>query len=198
MRTLVPLLLMHNTTAISKCHGASSKLPAAQCEAWQDLFDSTGGHSWTVCAGGRLDPCGACEFCDSAGTNIVAIRLQYNNLRGTLPASIANFDALKAFDAGAGRGITNHLHGTIPSSIVGRWKQLALFNVEGNAFSGPLPAYDWQRMNSTDPGLGCNLLDAYDGGSNAFSCPWPPGVVGNCMKYGERGGALITAADCKP
>ena len=35
----------------------SSDLSAAGCNAWVDLFDSTGGTGWTYCSQYRLDPC---------------------------------------------------------------------------------------------------------------------------------------------
>ena len=38
----------------------SSDLSAAGCNAWVDLFDSTGGAGWTQCSQYRLDPC-ACN-----------------------------------------------------------------------------------------------------------------------------------------
>ena len=41
------------------CTGNSTKLPQAQCEAWIDLYDSTGGDNWAgnAAACTRTDPC---------------------------------------------------------------------------------------------------------------------------------------------
>ena len=65
-------------TAASQCSGTtspyckeggdpgcstSSDLSATGCNAWVDLFDSTGGAGWTLCSQYRLDPC-ACNTHD--------------------------------------------------------------------------------------------------------------------------------------
>ena len=45
--------------AVAACTGNSTKLPQAQCEAWIDLYDSTGGDNWAgnAAACTRTDPC---------------------------------------------------------------------------------------------------------------------------------------------
>ena len=45
----------------SQCTGISMGLAEAECDAWVDLYDGTGGNTtWTHCSGNRLDPC-ACS-----------------------------------------------------------------------------------------------------------------------------------------
>ena len=39
------------------CTGNSTGLPAAECSAWLDMYDKTGGPSWRYCSSNRLDPC---------------------------------------------------------------------------------------------------------------------------------------------
>ena len=54
----------------SQCTGSQSAgLAPAECDAWVDLYDATGGKNWTRgCSGNRLDPC-AC----SAGQYIFVV-----------------------------------------------------------------------------------------------------------------------------
>ena len=67
------------------CTGSSMKLPANQCAAWQDLFDSTQGNAWRFCNKSRTDPC-SCRggnsnhpgvigppVCDSANTTVTTM-----------------------------------------------------------------------------------------------------------------------------
>jgi hypothetical protein len=44
----------------TNCTGGpmSANLPLEECEAWQDLFDATGGSGWSNCKASRTDPCG--------------------------------------------------------------------------------------------------------------------------------------------
>jgi len=70
--------------AAAACTGSSTKLPAAQCAAWQAFHDSTGGDGWDSCSSKRNDPC-SCNIgdgdddafnagiCNKAGTAIVAM-----------------------------------------------------------------------------------------------------------------------------
>ena len=50
------------TVPASQCTGSSSTaLANAQCAAWVEFYDATGGNTtWTRCSGNRLDPC-ACN-----------------------------------------------------------------------------------------------------------------------------------------
>ena len=84
-----------SSSSYGACAGNSSSLVSADCEAWQDLFDATGGSSsWIACQDLRLDPC-ACltnqgqVVCGGDGSHLTAINLQANGLTGSLPASLA-------------------------------------------------------------------------------------------------------------
>ena len=50
----------------SQCTGSSSTgLADAECDAWVDLYDGTGGQNWRYCSDNRLDPC-ACVTCSGS------------------------------------------------------------------------------------------------------------------------------------
>ena len=47
----------------SQCTGSQSAgLAPAECDAWVEFYDATGGKNWQYCSGNRLDPC-ACDCC---------------------------------------------------------------------------------------------------------------------------------------
>lgn len=54
-----------------KC-STSSDLTAAGCNAWVDLFDSTGGAGWNRCSQYRLDPC-ACDSVKCEYSHIISL-----------------------------------------------------------------------------------------------------------------------------
>jgi hypothetical protein len=76
---------------------------------------------------------------------------------------------------------------------------LTYFNVVINNLHGQLPALPYDKMPKEPGHTGCYLLgDSEQGGTNAFECPWPQHVVGNCYKYGRNGRlVLITEEDCR-
>jgi hypothetical protein len=86
----------------------------------------------------------------------------------------------------------NDFTGTIPASY-SAWTKLTAFWVEGNSFSGALPALPWHQMPFGYPVTGCYLQPG-----NAFSCPLPLGAVEYCRAYNPRGFRNISAADCFP
>ena len=61
------------------CTGGSTRLPAAQCAAWQAFYDALSGDGWTSCTGMRTDPCsclgsgGNQPVCNTAGTAVVQV-----------------------------------------------------------------------------------------------------------------------------
>ena len=175
------------------CTGNSTKLPADQCAAWQEFYDSTGGDNWTnegrQCT--RNDPCDihcyqtAALVCNKARTTVLLIDLGSSNLVGTIPASVGAWVDLIGFDVH-----DNQLTGPVPATAT-NWKNLQRgffnqFSVLGNKLTGPLPDLDFDKMT-----FGCVLL--HDQPTNNFSCPWPKGVTTNCHK--DPGG-YVTDADC--
>ena len=142
--------------AAAGCSGESSAIYDWECEAWQELFDATGGENWTQCSKLRDDPC-ACDggegdvcapglgqhdmrygvCCDAvadAGRGITRIVLHGANMTGELPDNLDRFSELVVFDVDH-----NRLTGKIPQKLPAR---LGAFYVGGytNRLAGPLPA----------------------------------------------------------
>jgi hypothetical protein len=63
----------------TNCTGSSISLAPAQCNAWIDLYEATGGALWTYCAELKTDPCkctghkGEYDVCNSDGTAVQAM-----------------------------------------------------------------------------------------------------------------------------
>jgi hypothetical protein len=98
LRALLLTLIAFSQAGNVSCSGSSAGLSRADCTAWLDLFDSTGGKNWTHCSSQRTDPC-SCEELGHAvkctGDRITSIRLNNNSLAGPLNASIAGLAALE-------------------------------------------------------------------------------------------------------
>ena len=66
-----PYALICNGSSL--CTGSSAGLAPAECDAWIQLYDSTGGSDWSSCSGHRSDPCSCSQsasypkgvWCDS-------------------------------------------------------------------------------------------------------------------------------------
>jgi hypothetical protein len=130
------------------CSGASADLLAAECNAWQDLYDSTDGVNWNYCSINRLDPCGcgavgASYGCACSNGRITAMKLFNANLKGTLPKSL------------------------------GELSQLATLDLRKNKLTGLIPNLPFSQYAD---GSGCHLqTNGKDVPiSNKFWCPLPP------------------------
>jgi hypothetical protein len=80
------------------CMGESADLAALECAAWQDLYDATDGPKWSHCSDARSDPC-SCSYGDNGqvdctGGHITTLHLLENNLRGTIPSSLAKLSQM--------------------------------------------------------------------------------------------------------
>jgi Leucine-rich repeat (LRR) protein len=117
----------------------SSSEVRAQTLALMDLFNATGGASWTNSGNWSLasEVCSSSPWygvtCDGAG-NVTALRLDGNNLVGHLPSSIGNLTALVSLDLAS-----NHLRGPIPSSL-GALSGLQNVSLATNQLTGPIPS----------------------------------------------------------
>jgi len=137
------------------CNGTSAGLLTQDCNAWQDLFDSTSGIAWVACTALRTDPCSclaangevACgaelsadDGITPAVLRIMGLGLQVNGLNGTLPSSLADMTALTDLQLeGNHVGLpgAGGLGGLLPSDLP--FEQYVGCGLEGNTFICPLP-----------------------------------------------------------
>jgi hypothetical protein len=123
---------------LGACTGSSSDLNKVSCAAWKDFAKATDITGWKACSGARLDPC-ACKFVGGVGGvtcadgNITELRLFENNLKGTIPSSLASLTELTMLGLDG-----NNLKGTIPSSLASLTK-LGYLILDDNALTGLVP-----------------------------------------------------------
>ncbi|MCP4349294.1 MAG: hypothetical protein GY795_27755 [Desulfobacterales bacterium] len=152
-----------------------------------DLYNYTNGDNWENKEfNGWKEPLPSDDFampgtecawmgitCNSEGNSTIEISMFNNQLTGTLPVSIGNFENLTLLDLGGG----NQIGGTIPQEI-GNLKNLTSLFLDGNQLTGPVPVELRNLTNLTDeennfcnnylytsePAL-CNFLNSkqYDG-----------------------------------
>jgi hypothetical protein len=131
------------------CTGASAGLPAAECGAWQDIFDGMGGRGWKQCNDkGRTDPCacgsllGMGALCiggggsnGSAVVHVSEISLDSNNVSGGLPESLGAFAQLTSLSM-----YHNQIQGPLPTALR-QLTGLQLLALEQNNLTGSIPAW---------------------------------------------------------
>jgi hypothetical protein len=160
----------------STCTGESADLAAVECAAWQDLYDATNGPKWSSCSDARSDPCSCrnegpgCHSCrvGCTGGHITCISLFGNNLRGTIPSSLAKLSEM------------NELR------------------IDHNRLTGQVPSLPFAQYTNTSDGRGECALGESKGctkpNCNHFKCPLPAGSE-QC-KYGS-GSSTIHGVHCK-
>jgi Leucine-rich repeat (LRR) protein len=101
-------------------------------------------------------------------TGLNAMVLANNNLKGTIPSSLASLTQLATLNLDA-----NNLNGTIPSSLASLTR-LTNLDLEQNALTGlvpPLPFKQYSGACRLD-----NLADCVEPNCNHFKCPLPAGI----------------------
>src|SRR5687768_8413459 len=135
---------------------AGAAIPSAERTALVDLYQSTNGAGWTENAK-WLSNEPECSwygvYCDETQSNVIDLSLYYNNLDGTLPASIGNLSKLRSLQFAG-----NELRGEIPSSI-GALKQLEIVYLDSNQLEGELPDALGDLPKLVELGLSENLLE---------------------------------------
>lgn len=116
---------------------ASTAAPdATQTAALTALYNATKGRDWTN--QDNWNSGDACTWsgvvCDAAGTNVVKLELNNNNLQGSLPAAIGDFPALRELLIS-----DNSISGSIPAEI-GNLTNMTRLIMDDNMFSGQIPA----------------------------------------------------------
>jgi hypothetical protein len=75
------------------CTGKSANLASVECAAWQDLYYATNVRKLSGCSNARLNPC-SCDDVECKGAHITKIDLGNDNLRGTIPSSLAQLSMM--------------------------------------------------------------------------------------------------------
>jgi M6 family metalloprotease-like protein len=111
------------------------KLAESEVNALIELYNSTGGGSWTDNTNWLVgDPCADKWFGVECGIATVQnLDLTNNQLAGSLPASIGNLKSLQTLNLG-----NNQLSGSIPSEV-GELVNLERLLLNNNQFSGSIP-----------------------------------------------------------
>jgi hypothetical protein len=138
-------------------------VPQIQCDALKALYNNTGGNNWTDRANWFTDP-NPCNWSGIGcnGVNISLIRLNENNLSGTLPVELANLTGLEEINVQ-----DNLLGGAIPAGLFGittlKIVILAHNNLGGVIpdFTVPLPGLTRLALDSN--GLGGDLPASMNG-----------------------------------
>lgn len=143
---------------------ASATVPPEERQALIDLFNATNGRHWNR-AHRWLWPQGTeCEWwgvtCTESGGNVMWLTLDWNNLKGSLPASIGDFGKLEWLSMAG-----NELEGEIPPEI-GKLVNLYHLDLSGNIFRSGIQPKIGDLFNLKE-------LDLY---SAAFTGSIPPSI----------------------
>jgi len=160
---------------------ASAAVPASQRDALVAVYNATGGASWTNRTNWLGAPGTECTWfgvsCDEAQSNVTGLELFENNLRGSIPAAIANLSKLRDLQL-----YNNHLTGALPPELgqltdledfycgnneltgripaqFGALKKLAFLSLDGNQLVGPIPPELGDMTGLRELGLTYNLID---------------------------------------
>lgn len=165
-RTRQVLLVVGSMVALSlsaMVREAAAQVAPSERQALIDLYNATGGASWTTRTNWRNagdtdfnDPGTECTWfrvtCDAGQTTVQGLTPYYDNLVGTIPASLKKLTNL--LDLNLSR---NHLAGAIPSEL-GNLSKLQNLNLWSNQLTGPIPSTLGNLTNLTSLALSSNQL----------------------------------------
>ncbi len=141
---------------------ANAAIPERERNALLAVYNATNGPNWLLKDGWGGPPGTECGWysvdCDSDQTTVRRLVLGFNNLRGQIPAAIADLTNLEQLNLAVGE-----LSGPIPPEL-GQLTKLQVLQLVGNQLSGAIP-----------PQLGSLLkLEDLELDSNQLSGPIPP------------------------
>ncbi len=114
-----------------------ASIPQTERDALIAIYQSTDGAHWTNNSGWLGDPGTECSWygvqCTGMSETVANLRLEGNNLNGTIPPAIGNLSNLKLLSLWR-----NHLLGTVPSSI-GNLLNLTHLILSENEITGSIP-----------------------------------------------------------
>lgn len=118
---------------ISPC-SIATQIPSLECDALSELYNGTGGSSWTNNSGwlNTDTPCSWHGVSCIAG-HVVNLTLTNNLLKGTIPVELGNLSHITRIDLDS-----NQLSGSIPTEL-GNLPNLTHLKLDVNQFSGSLP-----------------------------------------------------------
>ena len=134
----------------------SAAIPAAERQALIDLYNSTNGASWANktnwlgAAGTENTWYGVTT--DAGNTTVQQLKLQNNNLVGTLPSSLGNLSNLTNLGLNS-----NQLTGSIPTEL-GNLSNLSNLSLDHNELTGSIPSSLGSLSNLTYLALDSNQL----------------------------------------
>ncbi|MDM8520113.1 clostripain-related cysteine peptidase [Anaerolineales bacterium HSG6] len=137
---------------VPECLGVT-EIPQAECEALVVLYDSTDGDNWTDNTGWKITntPCSWYGVSCSGG-NVTSLRLDRNQLTGTIPTelgNLANLTGLYLYE--------NQLTGTIPTEL-GNLVNLTELRLNSNQLTGTIPTELGNLVNLPSLNLSYNQL----------------------------------------
>lgn len=116
------------------CSAAQSVIPAEECLALVELYNSTNGDQWKDRRGWGAEPPDQWFGIGVQAGHVRSIHLGANRLTGSVPASLADLPELRELLIGS-----NKLTGTIPEEL-GTLSLLGLLDLADNTMSGPIPS----------------------------------------------------------
>jgi hypothetical protein len=116
---------------------AQAAISLQERSALIDLYNSTNGPNWTSHSGwlGAVGTeCNWYGVTCNAGSTVIYLSFNFNQLNGTIPDSLGNLINILEIDLSS-----NQLSGSIPSSL-GNLTHLNGLNLSGNQLSGSIPS----------------------------------------------------------
>lgn len=142
---------------------------ALECAALVDLATGTVSKHW-VFNKNWLSNVSICAWelvgCDASG-RVKVLALSFNNMTGSLPASLGGLTELEDFDIEG-----NHISGSFPAILGADLTNLVELGIGSNNFKGQAPDSLCTLRAARGP--------ACDASGNQWACPLPPCLARNC------------------
>ena len=147
MKKLTTLLILFFATGTML-----AEISTTQKNALVDFYHATNGDSWNNSWDLTTSP-DTWHGVTIQDGQVVGISLLFNNLSGTLPASLSDLTALKTLELSF-----NKLEGSLPASL-GSLSQLEVLAINGNALNGIIPSSIGQLAQLKQLHLSSNQLE---------------------------------------